>query len=122
LVDSSLTRSRSVGSRSDGCGGCGLSGGGGIESGALDLDPAATNARERRGDGERRPTAAAGGERRRDSPANSNSGSGARFEARLAPTRSSRNGEAGRDGESGGDAAERPDDAAARHGNSGEGR
>jgi hypothetical protein len=36
------------------------------------------------------------------------------------PTRSARNGEAGRDGESGGDAAERPNDAAARQGSSGE--
>jgi hypothetical protein len=62
----------------------------------------------------------AGGEQRRDSPANSNSGSGARFETRLAPTRSARNGEAGRDDKSGGDAAERPDDAAAGQGSSGE--
>jgi hypothetical protein len=42
-----LTRSRPVGSRSDGCGGCGLSGGGGIESGPLDHDPAARDACKR---------------------------------------------------------------------------
>jgi hypothetical protein len=49
LVASSLTQSRS-----DGCDGYELSGGGGIQSGALDLDPAARNARER--DGQRRAT------------------------------------------------------------------
>jgi hypothetical protein len=69
---------------------------------------------------QRRETAVASGERRRSSPAITNSGSGARFEALLAPKRSVRDDEAARGGESGDNAAERPDDAAARHGHSGE--
>jgi hypothetical protein len=41
-----------------------------VEPGALDLDLTAEDECERRGRGERRPTAAADGERRRDSPEN----------------------------------------------------
>jgi hypothetical protein len=47
-------------------------------------------------------------------------GSRARFEARVASTRSTRDGKANRGGSCGGDAAARADDAAARQGNSGE--
>jgi hypothetical protein len=68
-----------------------------------------------------RRASADGGERRQGSPVSSISGSGARFKARRTPACSAQSGEATtRGGESGGDATERPDDAAARLGNSGE--
>jgi hypothetical protein len=51
-----------------------LKAGGWIGSETLDFDPTAQNVRKRRGSGERRPTAAAGGEWRRDSPAIPNPG------------------------------------------------
>jgi hypothetical protein len=47
-----------------------LSDGGGFESEASDLDPAAEDACERLAGSGLRPTAAAGGKRRRGSPAN----------------------------------------------------
>jgi hypothetical protein len=59
---------------------------------------------------------AGGGERRRDSPVSSYSGSGAWFDARKASMGSARVGEATGGGGNGGDAAERTDDAAARLG------
>jgi hypothetical protein len=57
-----------------------------------------------------------GGERRRDSPASSYSGSGARFDARKASIGSARVGEATGGGGNGGDATERTDGATARLG------
>jgi hypothetical protein len=127
-----LTRSRSVGSRSNGCGGLrvrqaagcvgsGSDGSGHPQAAGLDLVRWISIRRPRtRASAERRRAAVAGGEQRQSSPANSIAGSGARFEARRAPTRSARSSEATRGSESGGDAAERPDDAVVRHGNSGE--
>jgi hypothetical protein len=51
---------KSIRFESDGCGGRGLSDGGGVRSETLDLDPTAQNVRERRDGGERRPAAANG--------------------------------------------------------------
>jgi hypothetical protein len=59
---------------------------------------------------------AAGGERRRDLPTSSYSGSGARFDARKASTGSARVGEATGGGGNGGDAAERTDSMARNSG------
>jgi hypothetical protein len=69
-----LTRSRSIGSRSNSCRCTRAKRGGWIRSGALDLDLTATDARERLSGGGRRETAVAGGERRRSSPARPNPG------------------------------------------------
>jgi hypothetical protein len=77
--------------------------------------------RKRRDGGERWPTAAAGGERRRDSPVTQIQGSGARFEARVASTRRARASEANRGGRCGREAAERALDAAERRRKSGDG-
>jgi hypothetical protein len=90
----------------------------------LDLDPTAQNARERRDGGERRPTAATGGERRRGvvtSPANSISSSRPRFRALNASTRRAQAGEASKDNGRGGVAAEQRVDAVAQHLNTGDG-
>jgi hypothetical protein len=89
-----------------------------IESGTSDLDLAAEDACARLSGGGWRETAVAGGERRRSSPAITNSGSRTRFEVRIASTCGARVGEASRGGESGGHVAERRDDAEARKGNS----
>jgi hypothetical protein len=64
----------SIRSESDGCGGRGLSDGGGVRSETLDLDPTTQNVRERQDGGERRPEAATGGERRRARRRNPNLG------------------------------------------------
>jgi hypothetical protein len=90
----------------------------------LDLDPTTQNARERRDGGERRPTAAIDGERRRGvvtSPANSISSSRPRFRVLNAYTRRAQAGEASRENGRGGVAAERRVDAAAQHRNTGDG-
>jgi hypothetical protein len=95
--------------------------GGGFQSGASDLDPATRDACKRRGGGERRPTAVAGSERWRDSPATPIQGSGARFEARVASMRGARAREARWGGGHGGVAARRTDGATARLKISGDG-
>jgi hypothetical protein len=66
------------------------------------------------------PTAAAGGERRWDSPATPIQGSEARFDALKASTGSARDAEDNRGGSCGGDAAERARIAAVRSTNSDE--
>jgi hypothetical protein len=67
LVDSRWTRSRSVGSRSDGCGCARVKRGSGVRSGPSDLDPAARIARERwpTAVAKRQPALSGGGVRRR---------------------------------------------------------